>query len=110
MWTAAEPIAKEWLDTNLGLRGRLREAGEGAEVMGRVLAEVPRLLQQAERTALSLAEMARTGWRLDTETVAGLAAAQARHGRWTAVAIWIGALSLLAIALYLLAQFFDGSK
>jgi ubiquinone biosynthesis protein len=110
MWTAAEPIAKEWLDTNLGLSGRLREAGEGAEVMGRVVGEVPRLLQQAERTALSLAEMARNGWRLDTETMAGLAAAQARHGHWTAVAIWIGALSLLAIALHLLAQFFDGSK
>jgi hypothetical protein len=42
--------------------------------------------------------------------MAGLAAAQARHGHWTAVAIWIGALSLLAIALHLLAQYFDGSK
>src|SRR5262249_20011186 len=78
MWTAAEPIAKEWLETNLGLSGRLREAGEGAEVMGRVLGELPHLLEQAERAALSLAEMARTGWRLDAETVAGLATAQAR--------------------------------
>jgi ubiquinone biosynthesis protein len=56
MWVAAEPIAKEWLDQNLGLPGRLREAGVGAETLGRVLAEVPRVLEQAERAALSFAD------------------------------------------------------
>ena len=48
LWTAAEPVAKEWLDMNLGLPGRLREAGEGAELMGRVLADVPRFLATLE--------------------------------------------------------------
>ena len=51
MWTAAEPIAREWVEANLGVAGRLREAGEGAELFGKVVAEVPRLLERAESTA-----------------------------------------------------------
>jgi ubiquinone biosynthesis protein len=98
VWTAAEPIAKAWLDSNLGLAGRMREAGQGAEIMGRVLADVPRVLEQAEKAALSFAAMARDGWRLDDDTVARLAAAEARAGRWQTIALWIGAAALATMA------------
>jgi ubiquinone biosynthesis protein len=103
IWSAAEPIAKEWVEANYGLTGRLREAGEGAEVLGKVAAEVPRLLEQAEHTALALAEMARGGLRLDDDTVERLAAAQAHEGRWTRRALWLGALALAALAVWLMA-------
>jgi ubiquinone biosynthesis protein len=102
IWSAAEPVTKEWIEVNYGVAGRLREAGEGAEVLGRVMGEVPRLLEQAERTALALAEMARSGLRLDDDTVERLAAAQAQHGRWTRLALWIGALALTAAAVWLI--------
>ena len=98
MWSAAEPIAKAWIEDNLGLGGRLREAGEGAEVMGRVLADVPRVLATAERTATSLSVMARDGWRLDDDTVNRLAHAEARAGRWRTAALWVGAMALAVIA------------
>src|SRR5262249_57276978 len=98
IWSAAEPIAKEWIAANYGVSGRLREASEGAELMGRVIAEVPRLLEQAERTALALADMARGGLRLDDDTLERLAAAEARHGRSTPLALWLGAPALTAIA------------
>ena len=98
IWTAAEPIAKAWIEANAGVAGRLREAGEGAEVVGQVMAEVPRLLEQAERTALALADMARGGLRLDDDTLERLAAAQAHHNRWTRWALWVGALALAAMA------------
>jgi ubiquinone biosynthesis protein len=101
IWTAAEPIAKEWMEANSGMAGRLREAGEGAEVFGRLVSEVPRLLERAEGTALALADMARGGFRLDDDTVERLAAAQARHGRWSRWALWVGALALAGIALWL---------
>jgi ubiquinone biosynthesis protein len=102
IWSAAEPIAKEWIEANYGVSGRLREAGEGAEVLGRVMAEVPRLLAQAERTALALADMARGGFRLDDDTVERLAAALAHHNRWTRLALWVGALALAAMAVWLM--------
>jgi ubiquinone biosynthesis protein len=102
IWTTAEPIAREWVEANLGVAGRLREAGEGAELFGKVLAEVPRLLERAEGTAAALAEMARGGLRLDDETVERLAAAQSRHNRWTRRALWTAALALVAMALWLI--------
>jgi ubiquinone biosynthesis protein len=102
LWTAAEAVAREWVESNLGVAGRLREAGAGAETLGRVVAEVPRLLEQAERTALALSDTARGGFRLDEDTVQRLAAAQARHGRWGQVALWVGALALAGIAARLL--------
>jgi ubiquinone biosynthesis protein len=104
LWTAAEPIAKEWIEANLGVAGRLKEAGAGAETVGRVLSEVPRLLEQAERTALALAGMAREGFRLDEDTVERLAAAQAREARWGRWALWVGALALVWIALGMLTR------
>ena len=102
IWSAAEPIAKEWIEANYGVTGRLREAGEGAEVLGRVMAEVPRLLEQAERTALALGDMARGGFKLDDDTVERLAAAQAHHARWSRWALWTGALALAALAVWLI--------
>ncbi len=99
LWTAAEPVAKEWLDTNLGLQGRLREAGEGAELMGRVLADMPRFLSSLEATAQSVAQMSRSGWKLDDDTVDRLARAGAKRRRGQTAAIWVGAVALSLIAL-----------
>jgi ubiquinone biosynthesis protein len=102
IWNAAEPIAREWVETNYGVAGRLKGAGEGAELLGKVVAEVPRLLEQGERVAQALAETAQAGLRLDDETIERLAAAQARHDRWSRWAMWATAAALLAIAAWLL--------
>jgi ubiquinone biosynthesis protein len=99
IWTAAEPIAREWVESNLGPAGALKDAREGATELGRLLGDVPALLGQAERTLLALAEAARDGVRLDEETVERLAQADARGARWGRVALWIGALALVGIAI-----------
>ena len=99
IWVAAEPVAKEWMERNLGVMGRLREAGEGAGEMAKSLGDLPRLLGLAERAAVALGEMAQSGVRLDEATVTQLAAAQGARGAvWGRVALWVGALSLAAIA------------
>jgi ubiquinone biosynthesis protein len=98
MWVAAEPVAKEWLDQNLGLPGRLRDAGVGAETLGRVLADVPRVLEQAERAALSLADTSRTGFSLDDDTVRRLTSESRRGSFWQAGALWLIAAALTAVA------------
>jgi ubiquinone biosynthesis protein len=46
--------------------------------------------------------MAREGFRLDEDTVERLAAAEARHNRWSRRALWVAALALAAIALRLM--------
>jgi ubiquinone biosynthesis protein len=104
LWSAAEPIAKEWMDANLGPAGALKDAREGASELSKFLAEVPALLSVTERTMVALGEMARAGVRLDDNSIARLAAAQARQTRFGRVALWIGALSLLVMAVWAVAR------
>ena len=47
---------------------------------------------------VALADMARSGVRLDDDTISRLAGEEARNSRWGRIALWIGALSLLGIA------------
>ena len=98
MWSAAEPIAKTWMETNLGISGRLKEAGEGATTIGRVLAEVPELMTHAQTTMSALAQMSQGGFRLDAETVERLGAAERQGVWWSRAALLLGAASLAAIA------------
>ena len=104
LWTAAEPVAREWVEANYGVSGRLREAGEGAEVLGKILSDLPGLVERIEQGATAFAEMGKNGIRLDTETIEGIGAAEARHSRWGRAALWVGALSLLAMAVALMAR------
>lgn len=98
LWTAAEPIARQWMETNLGAVGRLREAGTGAGSMARMLADLPELMQETRRTATALSEGARDGFRLDDATLKQLAREQSRRNRWSRAALWVGALSLAMLA------------
>lgn len=99
MWTAAEPIAKEWIDENYGLTGRLKDAGDNAQLMGKVLADVPRVLAQAETAVGALADMAQNGLRLDDATIRAIATEEARQTRFGRIAMWVGAVALAALAL-----------
>lgn len=101
MWTTAEPVVSEWMESQLGVEGRLSEAAEGAGQVGHFLGEVPKLLGRAERMAFAFSEMAEDGIRLDQDTVERMASAQARRGRAGRWALWIGAISLAVIALAL---------
>lgn len=99
MWTAAEPIARDWMEANLGPLGRLKEAGSGVQTIGEVLLKTPGLLQKLQGVAFGLADMSSNGVRLDDHTLARLAEAQGRGRAITRLALWTGALSLLAMAL-----------
>ena len=98
IWTAAEPIARQWIEANLGAAGVLKDAREGAGEVGKFLGQMPGLLAQAERTFQALGDMARTGVRLDEPTIARLAAEEARQSRSSRWALWTGALALAALA------------
>jgi ubiquinone biosynthesis protein len=101
IWTAAEPVAREWIETNLGAAGALKDAREGAGEIGKLAGQFPALLADAERTLGALAEMARSGVRLDDATVARLAAEQRGQNRSSVTALWVGALALVALAILL---------
>jgi ubiquinone biosynthesis protein len=65
--------------------------------MGKLASQLPALLADAERVFASMAEMARGGIRLDDATIARLAAAEAERTRSSRAALWIIALTGLAL-------------
>ncbi|MEQ1670838.1 MAG: 2-polyprenylphenol 6-hydroxylase [Hyphomicrobium sp.] len=99
MWSAAEPIAKEWMEANLGLIGRIKEAGASAQSIGEVLLRSPGLLKRAETALYGLSDMAKDGVRLDDATVQRIAKENAKSDRVQTAGILAIAASLAAIAL-----------
>ncbi|MEO0620307.1 MAG: 2-polyprenylphenol 6-hydroxylase [Pseudomonadota bacterium] len=100
IWTAAEPIVKEWMESQLGPAGLVKDARKGAEDVGKFVGELPQLLVRAEQTAERLSEMARDGIRLDETTVKKMAQEQAGHDRSMRIGVWAvaGAIAALVIS------------
>ncbi|MEM7618946.1 MAG: 2-polyprenylphenol 6-hydroxylase [Pseudomonadota bacterium] len=102
MWTIADPVVREWVKSHFGAEGRLQEAADGAVTIGKFMGDIPGLLSRAESTAQSLSDMAASGLRLDEETIKKIAQEQAHFSRNARLGIWVGALSLLAIAIQMM--------
>ncbi len=90
MWTVSAPVVEEWMRSRLGPEGRLRDAADGAIILGRVLSGLPEWLE--EMAAAARATGAGTG---QVEPPAG----NGRHERSRTAALWIGALALVSMAL-----------
>lgn len=56
IWESAEPVVKEWITGQATPEHRLEEAAAGAVQMGRVLANLPDVLERAERATRLLAD------------------------------------------------------
>jgi ubiquinone biosynthesis protein len=87
MWTTAEPVVRAWIQRNLGPAGQLEAAARGVGEIGQFLAALPDLLARAARTAELIATSERVVHA--PETIAALAAAEARVTRWRMVALWL---------------------
>jgi len=97
IWTAAEPVVREWMERHLGPVGRIEDAAQGAGEVGRFLGQMPALLGRAARIADQLDAATRDGIVLAPETVAAIGLAEARRNRWTAAALWVIAALLAAL-------------
>ena len=56
IWESAEPVVKEWITRQTTPEHRLEEAAASAAQMGRVLANLPDVLERAERATRLLAD------------------------------------------------------
>jgi ubiquinone biosynthesis protein len=98
MWPVSEPVVREWIERHLGPAGRIEDAATSATSF---LAGVPGLMTRGAVLVEQLDAITRDGLVLAPETVAAIGAAEARRGRWTAVALWAIA-ALLAWMVWLL--------
>jgi ubiquinone biosynthesis protein len=102
MWVVAEPVVKDWMQSQFGPEAQFEAAAEGAVSVGKFVTDIPKLLGQAERTADAFSAFVEEGLRLDDHTVERLAEAQGRKNRSSRIGIWVGAIALAAIAIALL--------
>ena len=89
MWTTSAPVVEEWMRTRLGPEGRLRDAADGAQSLGRVLAGLPEWIEEMAAVARTAAAAARTE----------APSRSCRHERSRTLALWVGALALVSMAL-----------
>ena len=99
IWTTSEPVVREWVERHLGPIGRIEEAAVELGGIGRMIGTAPALLSRAAATLERFDEQTREGLVLAPETVAAMGRAEARHWRWTTLALWVIA-GLIAIWLF----------
>jgi ubiquinone biosynthesis protein len=99
MWSTAEPVVREWIERHLGPVGRVEQAAAELGGIGRLIGNAPALLTRAASTLERFDEQTREGLVLAPETVEAIGRAEARHWRWTALALWVIA-GLVAIWLF----------
>ena len=51
IWTAAEPVVREWMERHLGPVGRIEDVAQGAGEVGRFVGQMPAMLGRAARIA-----------------------------------------------------------
>ncbi len=99
MWVTAEPVVRSWIERKLGPAGRLEDT---AGSLGRAVAGLPMLVDNARKAAGLLADMAQSGGvRLDGDSIQALAEAQHAKGRPLRIAVYAAAAALVVIAISL---------
>ncbi|WP_159589937.1 2-polyprenylphenol 6-hydroxylase [Chelativorans xinjiangense] len=98
MWKASEPVVSSWIAANLGPRGLITDARDGLTALTALARQAPELAARTERLSREIEAMAEHGLRFDAETSEAIGRAEARHTRSGRLALWVIALTLLAIA------------
>ncbi len=102
IWSAADPVVRDWMTRHLGPAGKLEGAASGAAEIGRFIGNAPGLLTRGARVLDQLDEITRDGLVLSPQTIAEIDKREARRSRWGAVALWLIAALLLWIVVLLL--------
>ena len=98
MWKTSEPVVGDWIAGNLGPRGIMIDARDGANALLSLVRQAPDLAARTERLSREIDAMAEHGLRFDKATTDAIGKAEARATRWGRVALWISAIALVWIA------------
>ncbi|MTH99748.1 2-polyprenylphenol 6-hydroxylase [Roseibium sp. RKSG952] len=99
MWSTAEPVVAEWIAQHLGPAGKIRDLGTGLLALNRIATDLPEFADRMGRLSVELDKMGQNGLRFDPKTADAIGKAEAHYNRSGRVALWVIALSMLALAL-----------
>lgn len=98
IWTTAEPVVREWIERHLGPIGRAEQAGRGLWTLAGVIGDLPELALRSERVLAQLETLSAKALE-DREKVAALGSVGAREQKFSIIALWIIAISLMLMLL-----------
>jgi ubiquinone biosynthesis protein len=79
----------DWIRGNLGPRGMLDDARDGARALVALARQAPEIAARTERLSREIDAMAEHGLRFDEETARKIGKAEARHTRSGRIALWV---------------------
>ena len=102
IWSAAEPVVREWMTRLVGPAGKLEGAAAGAAELGRFAGNLPGLLTRGARLLDQLDAITRDGLVLSPQTLAEIDKRDSRRSRWGTVALWAIAVLLLWLVILMM--------
>ena len=97
IWATSDPVVRSWIEENLGPIGKLSDAGRGLGLLAKATGGLPDFLARVNSLAVKFEHAAEHGFHLSAISLEGIGRAEARRARWTAAALWVIALTLVAI-------------
>jgi ubiquinone biosynthesis protein len=97
MWKTSEPVVGDWIRNNLGPRGMMEDARDGASALLSLARQAPDLAARTERLSREIDAMAENGLRFDDDTARAIGKAEARYTRSGRIALWLIAACLVYI-------------
>jgi ubiquinone biosynthesis protein len=101
MWKAADPVVSQWIRDNLGPKRIATDLKDGAKAAMRLAEALPEIATKTEKFHAEIMRMSEEGLRFDPQTAEAIGKAEARHTRYGRLALWVIAVSLVAIAVQL---------
>jgi ubiquinone biosynthesis protein len=98
MWEASKPVIEEWIRDNLGPKALVNDAREGLHATANLIRRGPELAERFEALAAEADRSVRDGFRFDAETAERIGRAEAKAARSGRIALWVIAVTLVAIA------------
>ena len=88
MWSASEPVVRDWITKNLGPVGMMEDAKDGLIAARRLMHLLPEMAERAESLSLDMEALIKNGMQLDAATTEAIGKAEARNNRWGHLGIW----------------------
>ena len=93
MWGTAEPVARVWVERNLGPVGLLEGAGREVRTLAEFVANLPDTARSAQRLFARFEDATR-----DTSQLRKLLRLETERSIWTTLALWVIAVALVVLA------------
>lgn len=99
LWRTAEPVVKEWLQTQLGPVAKLRKVADGLSAIDSFLDDIPTHLNVLQQNMDGLTRISRKVQNMDDQTLDNLLNNTQEQSLLSSLPKWIIAISLAAIAI-----------